>query len=67
MEWKIQNGSPMPDPMTSIAGARVIFVRNGKVLVIEDQNLPSRLMLPGGSVDNHELIHVTALREARRS
>lgn len=65
MEWKIQHNSPMPDPMTSIAGARVIFYKEGKILAIEDKNLPNRFMLPGGSNDKEELNQNTAIREAR--
>lgn len=65
MQWKIQNGSPMPDPMTSIAGARVIFYQDGKILAIEDKGLENRLMLPGGSNDRGELNMNTACREGQ--
>jgi len=64
IQWKIQNGSPMPDPFTSIGGARPLFYKNGHFLAIEDKGLPGRLMFPGGSYERGELIRTTALREA---
>lgn len=66
MQWKVQNGSPMPDPMTSIGGARLVVLNDtGEVLVIEDKNLPGRLMFPGGSNDLKELLWNTAVRELK--
>lgn len=64
IQWKIQNGSPMPDPFTSIGGARPIFYKDDHFLAIEDKGLPGRLMFPGGSYERGELMRTTALREA---
>lgn len=63
-QWMIRNKSPMPEPATATAGARVILKdHKNNLLVIEDKHIQGRWIFPGGSVEQKELPVLAAARE----
>ncbi len=64
-----KNDSPVPEPMTSIAGAQGIIVRSTTqgemVLVAQEKTRPDMCGFIGGTQDKNEFIRETMLREIK--
>ena len=61
--WVVKNCSSIPQPFTAISGSRVIVLKDGKVLVLEDRGRRGILGFPAGGTEKGEYARETAQRE----